>query len=148
MFPIKGSHRDTNRNIHLFLLNISRCIDIYSETMALPSPRCMPKSLHLVSPAWFPLPLLVVPNILRTSSSVILPLPKQDQSSSGGPWVGRSLNLFLHSTRSLENLSSGENLAGCALCVGEPSGAVFCTTYATFVILMSPQWPHATLSKA
>ncbi len=51
------------------------------------------------------------------------------QSSKGAPWVGSSWNLFLHSTRSLENLSSGENLAGWALCVGDPSGAVFCATH-------------------
>ena len=47
-------------------------------------------------------------------------------SSSGGPWVGSNLKRRLHSTLSLENLSSGENLAGCALCVGDPSGAIFC----------------------
>ncbi len=47
-------------------------------------------------------------------------------SSKGFPCVGSSLNRFLHSTRSLENLSSGENLAGWADMVGEPSGANFC----------------------
>lgn len=55
------------------------------------------------------------------------------QSSKGAPWVGSSWNLFLHSTRSLENLSSGENLAGWALCVGDPSGAVFCATHSNLI---------------
>ena len=40
--------------------------------------------------------------------------------------MGSSLKRFLHSTRSRENLSSGEKRAGCALCVGVPSGASFC----------------------
>ena len=35
-------------------------------------------------------------------------------------------NRFLHATLCLENLSSGENLAGCADSVGFPSGPVFC----------------------
>jgi len=52
------------------------------------------------------------------------------QSSSGAPCVGSSLNRFLHSTRSRENLSSGEKRAGCALCVGLPSGASFCARLA------------------
>ena len=38
-------------------------------------------------------------------------------------------NRFLHATLCLENLSSGENLAGCADNVGFPSGLVFCNTY-------------------
>ena len=33
---------------------------------------------------------------------------------------------FLHATLCLENLSSGEKRAGCADCVGLPSGADFC----------------------
>ena len=40
--------------------------------------------------------------------------------------VGRRPKRFLHATRCLENLSSGLKRAGCADCVGEPSGAVFC----------------------
>jgi hypothetical protein len=40
--------------------------------------------------------------------------------------VGSKPNLFLHAILCLENLSSGENLAGCAESVGFPSGAVFC----------------------
>ena len=35
-------------------------------------------------------------------------------------------NRFLHATLCFENLSSGENLAGCADNVGFPSGPVFC----------------------
>lgn len=57
---------------------------------------------------------------------MLQPLPELYQSCRGGPCVGKILNLFLHSTRSLENLSSGENLAGCAENVGDPSGAFFC----------------------
>ena len=52
--------------------------------------------------------------------------PAATHSSRGGPCVGSSLKRFLHSTRSRENLSSGEKRAGCALCVGVPSGASFC----------------------
>ena len=48
------------------------------------------------------------------------------QSLRGGCCVGSSLKRRLHSTRSLENLSSGEKRAGCAEKVGEPSGAAFC----------------------
>ena len=44
--------------------------------------------------------------------------PAAAHSSRGGPCVGSSLKRFLHSTRSRENLSSGEKRAGCALCVG------------------------------
>ena len=40
-----------------------------------------------------------------------------------GCWVGRRLNRFLLANRSLEYLSSGENLAGCALKVGVPDGS-------------------------
>lgn len=36
-------------------------------------------------------------------------------------------NRFLHATLCFENLSSGENLAGCADSVGFPSGPVFCS---------------------
>ena len=36
-------------------------------------------------------------------------------------------NRFLHATLCFENLSSGENLAGCADNVGFPSGPVFCS---------------------
>ena len=52
--------------------------------------------------------------------------PNKRQSFSGCCCVGKRLNLFLHSTLSLENLSSGEKRAGCADCVGDPSGAYFC----------------------
>lgn len=47
-------------------------------------------------------------------------------NSKGGCWVGSRLKRFLQTSRSLENLSSGENLAGCADSVGLPSGAAFC----------------------
>jgi hypothetical protein len=47
-------------------------------------------------------------------------------SSGGGRCVGSRPKRFFKITRSLENLSSGEKRAGCAECVGVPSGAVFC----------------------
>eukprot|EP00976_Prorocentrum_cordatum_P110812 1195268-Prorocentrum_minimum.AAC.3 len=46
--------------------------------------------------------------------------------TSAGCCVGSRPNRFLHVMRSFENLSSGEKRAGCADCVGLPSGAVFC----------------------
>lgn len=42
--------------------------------------------------------------------------------------MGKSPNRFLQVMRSRENLSSGENRAGCAERVGVPSGAIFCST--------------------
>ena len=53
-------------------------------------------------------------------------VPVESYSSKGGCWVGSKLKRFLQTSRSLENLSSGENLAGCADSVGLPSGAAFC----------------------
>lgn len=47
-------------------------------------------------------------------------------NSGGGRCVGSRPNRFFRMTRSRENLSSGEKRAGCAECVGVPSGAVFC----------------------
>ena len=40
--------------------------------------------------------------------------------------MGSNPKRFLHATRCFENLSSGLKRAGCADCVGVPSGAVFC----------------------
>ena len=51
--------------------------------------------------------------------------------------VGNRLNLFFNATRCFENLSSGENLAGCADCVGVPSGAVFCVASSSFTSSVS-----------
>lgn len=48
------------------------------------------------------------------------------QQTSLGCCVGRSPNLFFNTTRCLENLSSGENLAGWAERVGRPMGSIFC----------------------
>ena len=52
---------------------------------------------------------------------------KHCHSFKAGCWIGSSLKRRLHSTRSRENLSSGEKRAGCAEKVGEPSGAAFCS---------------------
>eukprot|EP00232_Nephroselmis_pyriformis_P026009 CAMPEP_0182861486 /NCGR_PEP_ID=MMETSP0034_2-20130328/5524_1 /TAXON_ID=156128 /ORGANISM="Nephroselmis pyriformis, Strain CCMP717" /LENGTH=57 /DNA_ID=CAMNT_0024993423 /DNA_START=308 /DNA_END=481 /DNA_ORIENTATION=- len=46
-----------------------------------------------------------------------------------GCWVGRMPKRFLHCTRCLENLSSGEKRAGWAEAVGLPSGASFLSVY-------------------
>ena len=49
-----------------------------------------------------------------------------DQYWCPGFCVGSRPKRFLHVVRSRENLSSGEKRAGCADCVGVPSGAAFC----------------------
>ena len=51
----------------------------------------------------------------------------RSHNSGGGRCVGSRPKRFFRMTRSRENLSSGEKRAGCAECVGVPSGAVFCT---------------------
>ena len=47
-------------------------------------------------------------------------------SWSAGSIVMRMPKRFLHASRCLENLSSGEKRAGCADCVGLPFGSTFC----------------------
>lgn len=50
-------------------------------------------------------------------------------SCVAGCWVGRIPNRRLQVTLSFENLSSGENRAGCADSVGSPLGAVLLSVY-------------------
>lgn len=53
-------------------------------------------------------------------------------SAGAGCCVGSKPNRRLVVVRSLLNLSSGEKRAGCALIVGEPSGAVFCIDHKSY----------------
>jgi hypothetical protein len=66
--------------------------------------------------------------LLLTSSAM-----SATQCSGGGICVGKMPKRFFRVTLSRENLSSGENLAGCAHLQGWPCGSSFCRQALDFV---------------